>query len=315
MNDSIQDAVLIVNPQAGRARTLLSGRLDRVRAELGSQGIETEIAVAGPNGHAEELAREAVHERRHLVIACGGDGTLNAVVNGLAGSNVPMALLPAGTANILAKELSLPWDIEQAARYIKSGTLRRIALGAVTACNGSAQNRYFLSVGGAGPDGAMVQAVHEGLKRHAGTLAFWAEGARQFLTYGFPRFNVTAASETLPATLIVVGRTKHYGGPLSITSNADLFGSDFEVMVCASRSRLLYLSHVPMALIRQMHRAYGVRFFRATHFRCEPLDSPAALLQVDGEPLGHLPAEFRIVPDALTLVVPNSVAASAEQRK
>src|ERR1700674_3544475 len=118
MLEGIRNALLIVNPQAGRARKLLSGHLERVRGTLAGQGIETELAVAGPPGEAEEIARTAVRNRKHLVIACGGDGTLNAVVNGLAGSDVPLALLPAGTANILAKELSLPWDIERAAEHI-----------------------------------------------------------------------------------------------------------------------------------------------------------------------------------------------------
>jgi diacylglycerol kinase (ATP) len=306
MLEGIRNALLIVNPRAGRARKLLPGGLDRVRKTLAQQGIETELAVAGTPGEAEEIARAAVGNGMHLVIACGGDGTLNAIVNGLAHSDVPLALLPAGTANILAKELSLPWNIERAVHYIRRGTLRRIALGAVTTCNGSAQNRYFLSVAGAGPDGAMVQSVNDDLKRRAGTLAFWLEGIRQFALYDFPRFRVTVGETALEATLVVVGRTKHYGGPLRITTHADLFGNDFELMVCASRSRLLYLGYVSLACLGRMRWARGARFLKATTFRCEPVDDRAAWLQVDGEPTGRLPAEFRIVPDALTLVVPPS---------
>jgi diacylglycerol kinase family enzyme len=224
----------------------------------------------------------------------------------LAGSQVPLAVLPAGTANILAKELSLPRGLERAATRLGDGTLRRIALGLLTTYQGGTRSRYFLSVGGAGPDGAIVHAVNGDLKRHTGMLAYWVEGLRQFACYSFPRFRVTSENGALEATMIVVGRTKHYGGPLRITTQADLYGNDFEVMACATRSRFGYLSYVPLALAGQVHWAPKTKFFRSQSFRCEPIDHPAAFLQIDGEPAGQLPAEFRVVPDALTLLVPKA---------
>lgn len=254
------------------------------------------------------MARNAVKSRMQLVIVCGGDGTLNAVVNGLAGSHVPLALLPAGTANILAKELSVSWNIERAAETIRRGTLRRIALGKVTTFDDGVHNRYFLSVAGAGPDGAMVHAVSDRLKRRTGMLAFWAEGLRQFASYRFPRFRVISGDQSLIGSLIVVGRTKHYGGPLRLTTGADLYGGYFELMICTTRSRLLYLAYLPLAFAGRMRWAPHTHFMRTTSVRCEPLDGDAAWLQVDGELVGHLPAEFNIVPDALTLVVPSTSA-------
>ena len=308
MPEPLRDALLIVNPRAGRVRPLLSGGLDRVRKILAGQGIESEVAFTDTPGAAEEAARGTVRQGRSLVIACGGDGTLNAVINGLAGSQVAMSLIPAGTANILAKELSLPQNIESAARRLPGGVLRRIALGMVTTCDGASSGRYFLSVGGAGPDGAIVQAVSNHLKRHTGMLAYWVEGARQLGLYKFPRFRITSEDQTLEATMVVVGRTKHYGGPLRITTEADLFGDDFQVMACATRSRLRYMSYVPLAVAGQVRLAPGTTFFRSKVFRCEPIDAPPVFAQVDGEPAGQLPAEFRVVPDALTLLVPNTAA-------
>jgi diacylglycerol kinase (ATP) len=307
MAEPARDALLILNPRAGRARTLLSGgRLDRVRTILARQGVESEVARTDTPEAAEEAARAAVRQKRDMVVACGGDGTLNAVVNGLAGSQVPMALLPAGTANILAKELSLPRNLERAAAYVAGGTPRRIALGMLTTYNGQARSRYFLSVGGAGPDGAIVQAVDNHLKDHTGMLAFWFEGFRQFASYSFPRFRVISQGKELEATMIVAGRTKHYGGPFRITTQADLYGNDFEVMTCATRSSFRCLSYIPLACFGQVRLAAGTKFFKTAAFRCEPIDDPPAALEVDGEPAGHLPAEFRVVPDALTLLTPNA---------
>jgi diacylglycerol kinase (ATP) len=309
MAEPSRDALLILNPRAGRAGILLSGGLDRVRRILAGHGIETDVERTDSAEAAEEAARSAVRQGKELVIACGGDGTLNAVVNGLAGSRVPLALLPAGTANILAKELNLPKNIERAAEYLGDGMPRRIALGVVTPCDGERRSRYFLSVGGGGPDGAIVQAVNNHLKRHTGVLAFWMEGARQLAVYRFPRFRVITEEGVLEATMLVVGRTKHYGGPLRITTEADLFGDDFQIVVCASRSRAAYLGYVPLAIAGQVRLAGSTHFLRSKAFRCEPIDSPPALTQVDGEPSGPMPAEFHIVPSALTLLVPRVVPA------
>lgn len=276
-------------------------------------------------GGATDLARKAVLDGRQLVLACGGDGTLNEVVNGLAGSQVPLALLPAGTANVLAKELGLPWHIEKAAALVARSEFRRIALGLVTnqesragtltATNGSPatsakypRGRYFLSVAGAGPDGAIVYSVHAGLKKGAGTLAYWAEGMRQLAQYDFPQFRVMAGDKTIDATLIVVGRTKNYGGPFRITTEADLYSDSFELMVCTTRSRFVYLAYLSLLCAGRLRSARHAHFLQASSVRCEPLvPASPARVQVDGESAGALPAEFRIVPDALTLAVPPSL--------
>jgi diacylglycerol kinase (ATP) len=302
--EPIRDALLIFNPTAGRSRGVRSGALERARKVLARQGIESEVAPTDGPGSAPELARRAVRDRRHIVIVCGGDGTLNEVVNGLAGSAVPLALLPAGTANVFAKELGLPWNIERAASLIGGSQFKRIALGHVTLADSEKGGRYFLSLAGAGPDGALVRAVSQTLKDRMGTVAFWLEGIRQLTSYRFPRFRVTVENETSEATLIIAGRTKHYGGPIQITTKADIYGDDFELMLCTTNSRWKYLSYMPLLLSGGLRRARHIRFLRTAVMRCEPIDAEPIWVQVDGEAAGRLPADFRIVTDALTLAVP-----------
>jgi diacylglycerol kinase (ATP) len=304
MSRSIRDALLIVNPTAGRARGLHSGALERARKVLARHGIDSEVAPTDGPGSAPELARRAVRERRELVIVCGGDGTLNEVVNGLAGSATPLALLPAGTANVFAKELGLPWNIERAASLIAGSKFRRIALGHVAAEGLAKGGRYFLSLAGAGPDGALVRSVKQSLKDRMGTVAFWLEGFRQLGAYRFPRFRIKVGGEAVEATLVIAGRTKHYGGPIQITTRADLYGNDFELMLCTTGSRWKYLSYIPLLLAGGLRRARDVRFLRAAEMRCEPIGAEPVWVQVDGESAGRLPADFRIVSDALTLAVP-----------
>jgi diacylglycerol kinase (ATP) len=305
VTEEIRSALLVVNPNAGRVRSSESKRLDSARRILERDGIQTDLALTDGPGAASEIARRAVADGRQMVVACGGDGTFNEIVNGLAGSHVPLALLPAGTANVLAKELSLPWNVEQAAALVAGSRLRRIALGLATSGEGNVAPRHFLSVAGAGPDGAIVHALDLGLKQRAGVLAYWVEGIRQLAAYRFPRFLVTAGGRQFESTLIVVGRTKHYGGPFQITTEADLYSDEFEVMVCESSSRLRYSSYVGLLCLRRLRGARHLTFFKTSSVYCEPLDRAQVFTQVDGEPLGKLPAEFRIVPDALTLAVPD----------
>src|SRR6266446_5996817 len=300
-----KDAVLIVNPQAGGGRKMR--QLDEARRIFRESGIETELQNTSAPGEATDFARRAVSQSRQLVIVCGGDGTVNEAVNGLALSQVPMAVLPAGTANVLAKELSIPWNLTRAAERIVRAQYRRIALGLATPEKSSGEPRYFLSLAGAGADGALVAAVRPEIKIRAGIIAYWQEGFQQLTRYKFPRFRVTTGEVSIDVTLVIVGRTKHYGGPFMITTEADLQTPQFELAFVTTRSAWRYLAYMPLIWTGQLRGARHVQFCKATSLQCVALDSSPVLIQVDGEPAGRLPAEFRIVPDALTLAMPDPV--------
>lgn len=304
MLTGIRDAVIIYNPTAGRGQHRRRTQLERAQNVLKQAGILAVLEPTTGPGSAIEQSRNAVADGRQLVIACGGDGTINEIVNGLAGSQVPMAVLPGGTANVLVKELSLPWDIPLAAERIARGTLRRIALGLALSPEMRGGQRYFISLAGAGPDGKLVNSVDLQTKRRMGILAYWVEGNRQLFTYGFPAFRITTAEREHTATLLVVGRTKHYGGPIMITTDADLFEDRFEVFVATSQNRWRWAMDM-VKLLRGRHKTIpDACFWKTNSVRCEPIGGEDVWAQVDGEPIGKLPVEFRIVPDALTLIVP-----------
>ena len=311
MLSGIHNAVITHNPLAGRGHGRRARQLEQARQILATAGIEAELQSTTGTGAATELARRAVEQGRQLVIACGGDGTVNETVNGLAGSQVPLAVLPPGTANVLAKELGIPWDIPRAAGLIPRGTLQRIALGEVVSLPTRATRRYFLCVAGAGPDGMMVYSLNPALKLRAGISAYWLEGFRQLFRYEFPRFLLTGADGERQATLVIVGRTKHYGGPFRITTEADLFEDRFELAVLTTRSALRYLSYLPAIWMDRLRGMRDVHFSKTASLRCEPLTDGTVYAQVDGEPFGRLPVEFNIVPDALTLVLPEALGHQA----
>ncbi len=315
MRESLRNALVIHNPNAGFRGAARRRQLDVARQILFSGGIEADLEETRGPGDATHIARRATTQGRQLVIACGGDGTLNEIVNGLAeqqnGHRVPLALLPGGTANVLAKEIGLPWDIPAAAKELVRGEVKEIALGLATPVREPSKKRYFLSVAGAGPDGMIVYSIDLDLKARVGILAYWWQGAREVFRYKFPHFRVVTGNKHLDASLVVVGRTKHYGGPFSITTEADLYAEQFEMMALTTQSGLRYLSYLPTLWLGKLRGSEGVHYWKSDRIVCEPLDFNPVYAQVDGEPLARLPVEFKIVPRALRLLVPQN-AGTAE---
>jgi YegS/Rv2252/BmrU family lipid kinase len=308
MTADLQNALLIHNPNAGNGGHGRRRLLDKARHIFATRGIDAELAETTAPGHATEIAARAAEENRGLVIACGGDGTLNEIVNGLAthqnGHRVPLALLPGGTANILAKELDLPWDIPRAAEKLVHGTVKEIALGLAVPLEQPEKRKYFLSVAGAGPDGMIVYSVSLGLKSRVGILAYWWEGLREVFRYKFQHFRVVSSGRKINASLVIVGRTQNYGGPFKITTEADLFEDHFEILTLATQSGFRYLSYLPTLYFNKLRGTPEVEFFKSDSLVCEPLDANPVYAQIDGEPLARLPVEFRIIPRALRLLVP-----------
>lgn len=319
MLEGIRTAAIIYNPIAGRRRGARKQQLEQARRVLADSGIECELVPTAAAGQAGTLAAKAANSGADLVIASGGDGTLNEVVNGMTRDPIarqtPLAVLPSGTANVLAKELGIPWNLPRAASLIPRGTVVRISLGRMHTSQGAGiGERYFLSLAGAGPDGALVHAVDVSLKLKTGVFAYWVEGAKQLVKYDFPEFRVAADGQEIDATLAVIGRTKHYGGPFRITTGADLFGDEFEVVLFMSKSAVRYLAYLPATWFGRLPQLPDVRIVKTRRLRCEPLEG-TVYTQADGEPIGQLPATFEIVPDALTLVVPEIIAQDLAARR
>lgn len=293
-----RDVALIYNPLSGRFRWRRQRDLAQARACLEAAGMQVSmLATPGPRG-TTALAREQVERGRDLIVVCGGDGTINEVAGGMAGSKVPLAVLPAGTANVLAKELSLPRGIRRAARYIPQGEIRRIALGRAGA-------RYFICVAGVGADAHIVYQLDARAKLSLGLLSYWLEGFRHLFTYDFPWFEVEANGERWRAVFAVVSRTRHYGGPIQITRRATLFSDEFELAVFTRHHRLKFLLYLVANWLRLLERFHDIRFVKTRQVRCRPAEPAARIfVEVDGERAGMLPCAFEVVPDALSLLVP-----------
>lgn len=290
-------AALIYNAAARRLRRRPARRLGAVLERLRSFGLTVEVHETAGSNHATGLVRSALQRGCDLIVACGGDGTVNEVVGGMAGSRVPLMVIPAGTANVLAKEIGLPLDWVEAAGLLRTGRIRRIALG-------RAGSRPFLLMAGIGVDAAVVGSVHGGLKALLGEGAFWIACLRQLLSYPFTPFEVQAEGEGGPgqATFAVIARAGNYGGGFQIAGQADLFSEDFQVCLFQSRDRWRYPRYFWNVRRRSHHRLPDVRQFRARSVLVE--GSPQIGVQIDGELIGCLPQRVTIQPDALSLLIP-----------
>jgi YegS/Rv2252/BmrU family lipid kinase len=292
-------AVLIYNPNAGRGRDPVRP-VETFCAAARARGIDVEVkATAGPND-AARLAREAAAAGASGIIARGGDGTVHEAIQGLVGAGARLLVWPAGTANVLARQLGLPRGAEEAAEVFARGRARRITLGLATS-ERTGERRYFFMLAGVGLDASVVRSVRPRLKRRLGEAAFWYAGLGH-LAHWVPReFMVEIEGERLPATYAAVGKAPWYGGGLAITPRARLDADEFEVCVINTHSRLRYLRLLGAAMLGGAREGTpGVTFRSAARLRCEG----DVGVQADGELIGELPMTFEVIREGLEVIVP-----------
>jgi YegS/Rv2252/BmrU family lipid kinase len=262
------------------------------------------VPTTGP-GTAGGLARKAVDSGAALVLAAGGDGTINEVLEGMAGSAVPLGILPLGTANVLANEMGVPAGIEEAAAAIAQYRPHRIALGRVRRSDNGA--RYFLLMAGAGLDARIVYEVSGTLKAKLGKLAYWVAGMRM-AGRQLEEFPVAVDGRTHLCSFALISKVRNYGGDLQIACDTSLFDDRFEVILFAGRSALRYVKYLAGVALKRVGGMRGVTVLHAKEVALGTSPSGRIYLQVDGEFAGPLPATVETAPDALTLLVPPEYA-------
>jgi YegS/Rv2252/BmrU family lipid kinase len=266
--------------------------------------------TAGP-GTATEIAREHVSAGADLILAAGGDGTINEVAEGLVHTQVPLGILPGGTANVLATELGLR-GLQGTARRLDEFRPHRISVGHVT-CRGGAVSRHFLLMVGVGLDADIVYHVSLPLKARTGKLSYWVAGWGM-LGRRLAQFEVEVRGKRSTSSFALVSKVRNYGGDLEIARDVSLFDDSFEVILFEGTSAFPYLKYLAGVMLNRLHGMKGVTISRA---ECVTFSGPRderIYVQVDGEFLGPLPARVRVVPDALTMLVPEEYARARSRR-
>jgi diacylglycerol kinase family enzyme len=257
--------------------------------------------TTGPN-IAGAMACAHIAAGADLIVVAGGDGTINEAAEGMIGTQVPLAILPVGTANVLATEMKLGSNLEQVARRIGDLRPRRISVGHI-ACDGGAVSRHFLLMAGVGLDAHVVYRVNATLKAKTGKFAYWVAGW-SLLGKRLAEFNVEIAGERRKCSFALLSKVRNYGGDFEIARNVTLLHDEFEVILFEGGTAARYVKYFAGMALNRLNGMRGVTVVRADRVTISAADGRRAYVQIDGELGGTLPAEIRIVPDALTLLVP-----------
>jgi diacylglycerol kinase (ATP) len=268
-------------------------------------GWEVSLRETAARGDATALAAEAAALGTSAVLVAGGDGTLNEVIQALAGTRTAVGALPLGTINVWVRELGLSLDPAEAARQLATGQVRRLDLGV-------ANGRYFLLMAGLGVDAEAVAAVEGEAKRRFGPLAFALVGVAVGLrTPGSEvRLRVDGKSHRQRAAMITVGNTRYWAGAFQITHRATAADGWLDACFFAGRSLSEKLRHALLVLLRHHHHDPEITFVKGRELLIDA--RPRLPLQVDGEPHGTTPVAIRIAPGALRVLVGHSTAPCLE---
>lgn len=296
-----RNITLIWNPRAGRGGARRTAEVEGFRRQLEGRGaVVTSLRTEAP-GDATRLAYEAISRGVKDLIISGGDGTINEALQPVVTApGVRLGLWARGTANVLARELRLPFGAKDAAEVILAGRTRLLHVGCAT-IEATGARRYFLLMAGIGLDASIVRRVPANLKRHAGEAAFWYAGLTHLARWQPVQFTIEVDGKSLPATFASIGKAPRYGGGLRITPGACSTEPQFQLCIVDSHSRFRYLSLLARAFSSGVNEGRSdARLLRATRVRATG-DAP---VQLDGELTGTLPITFEIAPQPVTLFVP-----------
>jgi diacylglycerol kinase (ATP) len=289
--------VVLANPTAGRGRA--GTLIGRVAAQLNALGIDHHVRVSESAEDLERLARAAAEEGAEIVAVLGGDGSVGAAANGLAGSAAALAVLPAGTGDDFAKAIG-PAKLEAASRLLARPDIREVDLLEVTA---GAQVRLVVNVAGAGFDSEVNETANAMSIRLGATGTYVAAVVKTLRRFVPAHYEIEVDDERIStdAMLAVVGNGRSYGGGMRVLPTASIDDGLLDVCIVRALSTAAFLRAFP-------------RVFRGTHVshpkvtmlrgRRVAVESDRRIqVYGDGEPIGSLPAVFRIRPGALRLVV------------
>jgi YegS/Rv2252/BmrU family lipid kinase len=279
----------------------------RFRQQLDQIGKESALKLTSGPLEARRLATEAVNEQFEIIVAAGGDGTVNEVLNGLG--DVPsgferarLGVLPLGTVNVFARELALPSDLTAAWEVIRQGRETQIDLPSVEfSLNGNRSQRFFVQLAGAGLDARAIELVSWPLKKKIGPLAYVLAGLHALSGPGL-KITATDGNHSSTGELILIGNGRFYGGQFRIFPTADLRDGLLEVCVFPRVTWLTLMRCGPRLLLRGDLPTSVAHSFQS---KSVTLTSPTpGALQVDGELIGHLPAVCSIGSTRLKVIVP-----------
>jgi len=309
---------LLYNPISGSRRKHRLTDVETVKSILQAAGVEVDVAPTRAASDAAAQVRMAVREGFDTIVACGGDGTIHDVLQGLAGKDATLGIIPLGTANAMAHDLRLPLTPAGAAKALLAATPRRIAVGRIDYrdFNSLPAFRFFTVAAGVGVDAHLFYKLNRLIKDRMGMLAYYTKATHLWLTHRMRYFEAEFSSnggaplrEARLSEMLAV-RINQFGGVLrELAPGASLARNDLRLVLCRTGNRALYLAYVFRGILGMSGGVPGIELAYADQVTCRSVtgEKPENIyVEADGELLGQLPITLSMVPDALTVLVPQN---------
>lgn len=283
------EILIILNPAAKSERAKESWE----KIESLARGSASIVTTSEP-GEAREISARAAERGTRIVVAAGGDGTINEVVNGLAGSETALGILPVGTMNVFATELGVPTRLQEAWRLIQHGNMRVVDLA-------RANRHYFVQLAGAGLDAQVVKETTWTSKRNFGPLSYLYSTA-QIAARKPPVLVAESDERTVEGSFVLVGNGRFYGGALEVFKRARVDDGLLDVLVFKKVGHLdlaRYFAHIVMGKLTDLS---DVVYFQAR--KVQVWSAEQVPVEVDGELATELPVTFRISSKKLKVIAP-----------
>ncbi|MCI0353311.1 MAG: hypothetical protein L0Z53_28155 [Acidobacteriales bacterium] len=328
----MRKAALIYNLASGARRARRLGKLETAAKILLEAGVEVQLAATTAPRSATPQARELAESGFDTLIACGGDGTVNEVAEGIvqAQADAALGVIPLGTANALAAGLGLPTDAAKAARLLLSAERRRVPVGSLEFQDrqGGHKQRCWLTAASVGVDAELMYIISTLHKGRYGMAAYFAGGARLLLTHRFAPFRVeftesaTGQRREEIVAYFLLARVADFGKIFKgVAPGAALTRDDATLVLFKTSRRMAYMQFATAVLLGTQWQIAGVESVQVRELRAHPLNpgeappqewrsalqhEPLLRAEIDGEVVGTLPVRSTIIPNALTMMFPRN---------
>ncbi len=286
----MKDTIVILNPAARGART------QRLRTQVENLARHAILCTTSGAGEAERLARNAAVEGYEKIVAAGGDGTVNEIVNGIAGHNVSLGLLPIGTMNVFATELGLPLnDLASCWQIIEQNRTHRVDLP-------RANGQHFVQLAGVGLDAQAVKETSRAFKRNFGPLSYLIS-AVQVASRTPPVLRIESDDAvTNEGSFVLVGNGRLYGGRFPFFKQAVMDDGLLDVIVFKRLNYLDIIRYLQDVVFTPQISSPEVEYFKTKHLRVT--SDETVPVEIDGELVGNCPVEFKIRAGGLRVLTP-----------
>lgn len=301
----IKRVKVILNPFAGEGRIKKSVKEIRNSFNKISKDLKVDFFCSRNAGDLKICAEESVKEGYDIVVVAGGDGAINETIQGMAGKDIPLGIIPLGTANTFAQEMGIPKDIFSACKIIAEGNVKKVDLGR------TGTGRYFLWLSGVGVDALVAKEVHGETKENLGIFAYFLFALKQLKKVPYANITVwiDGKKENFPrAIIVIIGNSVTYeGGDFSIKSQEGFADGYFDVIVVERVTFLFVLRAIFwFAIGRKTYyrdsKYLPAKYYKARKIKVESI--PKVFVHTDGELIGETPQEFEISPLSLSLILP-----------